>query len=81
MNDPIVKSIEEAAARLGKPFTVDWLKGHMDEIPHVKVGEGRGRGGRVGFTDEHLAQIVAMNTVQPVRPAAPAGPITRRRAS
>lgn len=76
-------SIEEAADRLGGPFTVDWLKGHIDEIPHLKVGAGTGRGGRIGFSEQHLAEIVLMFSVDP-KPSSQPGdftPVTRRRAS
>jgi hypothetical protein len=81
MTDPLVKNIEQAAALMGRPFTVDFLKRHLADLPHIRVGEGRGRGGRVGFTDEQIAEIIRMFTVGPRAKAAPAGPLTRRRAS
>lgn len=65
MTLPMTCDIETAAMRLGGPFTVDWLRGHMHEIPHVKNGSGRGRGGRIGFTEAHLAEIVERFTVRP----------------
>lgn len=58
-------NIEEASRRLGPAFTVDWLKGHIDEIPHGKTGNGTGRAGRIYFTDAHLAQILVQFEVQP----------------
>lgn len=81
MTEPLVKTIDEASERMGRPFTRDFLKAHLDEIPHVRVGEGRGRGGRVGFTDEQMAEIVRMYTVDPTPVRTTSGPITRRRAS
>lgn len=83
MTTPLTYSITEAAARLGGPFTVDWLRGHLAEIPHIKNGSGRGRGGRIGFSELHLAQIVAQFSVEPdtTAPIEPryASAVTRRR--
>lgn len=81
MTAPLTHSIESAAARLGGPFTVDWLKGHIDEIPHIRTGKGRGRSGRIGFSEKHLEQIIAMFSVDP-KPGTNPGdftPLTRRR--
>lgn len=80
---PLTYDVPQAATRLGGPFTVDWLRGHLDEIPHLRVGSGRGRGGRIGFTDAQLDAIVDQHTVAPkTSPALVAGdftPITRRK--
>lgn len=80
---PLSYNIPDAAAMLGGPFTVDWLKERVKrrEVPFVKVGNGRGQGGRVGFTEDHLAQIVAMYTVTVEAPAAEVQPVTRRRSA
>lgn len=78
---PLTFTLAEAAARLGGPFTADWLRGHLAEIPHVKNGSGRGRGGRVGFTDAHLIRIVEMFSIEPDAPTSTEEftPITRRK--
>jgi hypothetical protein len=55
--------IKEAAAELAPLFTEAWLRGHIKEIPHIRVGNGRG--GRIGFTEAHLEEIVAMFEVRP----------------
>jgi hypothetical protein len=81
MADPLTYSLEDAAGRLGGPFTVDWLKGHLAEIPHIRAGKGRGRSGRVGFSEKHLEQIVAMFSIDPLPGTKPGDftPLTRRR--
>lgn len=82
MTAPLSYTIEQAAERLGPAFTVEWLRGHMREIPHGKNGKGRGQGGRIYFTEHHLAEILVMHEVRPDQPAAPKSSIvTRRRAS
>lgn len=83
MTSPLTFTIEQAAARLGGPFTVDWLRGHLDEIPSIKVGGGTGRSGRIGFSEAHLARIVAMFSTEPEPGTQPGDftPVTRRRAS
>lgn len=83
MTAPLTYTLEQAAQRLGGPFTVDWLKGHIDELPHIKVGGGTGRGGRIGFSEADLAAIVLMFRREP-KPATDPGdftPITRRRSA
>ncbi len=65
MTSPLTYSLAEASERLGGPFTVDFLKGHLAELPHIKTGAGRGRGGRVAFSEQHLIRIVDMFSVQP----------------
>jgi hypothetical protein len=81
---PLTYPIEQAAQRLGGSFTVDWLKGHLDELPHIKLGKGTGRSGRIAFSEAHLVAIVAMFTVDPA-PASQPGDFSsvrgRRRAS
>lgn len=62
---PLTYSMEEAAERLGYGFTVDWLKHRIKDLPHIKTGGGHGRGGRVGFTEAHLAEILLMNERRP----------------
>lgn len=83
MTAPLTYSIDAAAERLGGPFTIDWLRGHIDEIPHVKTGRGSGRSGRIGFTEAHLTAIVAMFTVEPAPGTNPGDftPLTRRRSA
>lgn len=75
--------IEEASRRLGEHFTVDWLRGHLSEIPHLKLGKGSGRGGRVAFTDAHLDRILTMFTIEPEAGSDPGDftPISRRRSA
>lgn len=83
MTAPLTYSVEEAAERLGGPFTFDWLKGHLAEIPHIKVGGGRGKGGRIGFSESDLAEILLMFSVKPAPASKPGDftPVSRRRAS
>lgn len=61
-----VRSTEEAAALLH--CTESWLKekARRREIPHTLIG------GRYGFTDEHIAEIIAQFERRPEdsRPAA-----------
>ena len=82
---PLTMTIEQAAERLGSTFTVDWLKGHLHEIPHVKSGKGTGRAGRVGFTEAHLAEILLMFEQRPDETPTPDpddwGVRTRRRSA
>ncbi len=75
-------TVEEAAERLGPICSVAWLKKHMRTIPHRKSGNGVGRAGRVAFTDDDLAAILAMLEVKPKVVADPDDylPVTRRRA-
>lgn len=70
-------SIEQAAEELSPVVTVGWLRKHLSEVPHVKTGSGTGRAGRIGFTDEHLAEIVKFIEKRPAAPVS--GPVTRRR--
>jgi hypothetical protein len=35
------------------------------EIPHTRSGKGRGRAGRLAFTERHLAEILLMLEVRP----------------
>lgn len=74
MSTPLTYSIEQAAARLGHVATADWLRHHLDEIPHVKSGKGSGRAGRVAFTEGHLAEILAMLEKRPEASPAPSDP-------
>jgi hypothetical protein len=85
MTSPLSFNIEQASERLGPAFTVDWLKGHIDEIPHGKTGRGTGRSGRIYFTEAHLAQILLAFEVQPETAPAPGPddftPVSRRRSA
>ena len=65
MSEPLTYNVEQAAERLGGPFTVDWLRKHLAQIPHLRSGAGRGKAGRVGFTEAHLAAIITAHTVEP----------------
>jgi hypothetical protein len=59
---------KSAAVALG--VSEAWLRDRTpSSLPHLKFG---GRGGRVVFTDEHLAEIRAMFTVRPA-----GAPVTR----
>lgn len=85
MTERLTYTIEEAAERLGAGFTVDWLRARVKrrEIPFVKSGHGTGRGGRVSFTEAHLARIVALHTVEPEQGNGRGDftPVTRRRSA
>jgi hypothetical protein len=63
----------EAAEKLG--VSVDWLREHHAEIPHLRLGR------LIRFTDAHLARIQADREVQPQMPPSykPAETIRRRR--
>jgi hypothetical protein len=74
MTTPLTYTIDQAAERIGPLVTVDWLKKHMSEIPHRKSGLGRGRAGRIGFTETDIAEIVQMLERRPEDKPAPAGP-------
>jgi hypothetical protein len=76
-----VYSVEQAGEILSPLFTAAWLRGHIDEIPHTRAGDGRGRSGRIGFTEAHLAEIVAMHEVRPVGPVPPKSTVVTRRRS
>lgn len=79
-NLPLTYDINAAAARLGGAFTVEWLRKRVNrgEIPHGKNGAGRGKAGRIYFTDAHLAEIIAMYEVRPAS-VPKSGIVTRRR--
>jgi hypothetical protein len=55
-----VYSIDQVAEILGPVVTVDWLKKHLDQVPHLKSGRGTGRAGRLGFTRAHVEEIIGM---------------------
>jgi hypothetical protein len=59
---PLTYSCENAAARIGDAVTADWLKRHASagQIPHLRSGNGRGRAGRISFTEVHLAEILKL---------------------
>lgn len=83
---PLTYTITEAADRLGSAFTVAWLRKHINAIPHVRSGGGTGRAGRIGFTDAHLAEIVARYEIRPDGWASPTqpedfAPLSRRRSA
>lgn len=80
MTDRLTHTVEQASAKLGEAFTVDWIRHHIDELPHGRTGEGTGRAGRIFFTDADLEQIVAMRAVRRPEPTR-VGPVGRRRAS
>lgn len=74
MTAPLTYSVEQAAERLGHVVTADWLKHHLEQIPHVKSGKGTGRAGRVAFTEGHLAEILLMLEKRPEGSQAPSEP-------
>lgn len=53
----------EAAALL-RPVTENWLREHIRDLPHLRIGR------RIAFTDEHIEQIRRQHEHQPT-PAAP----------
>jgi hypothetical protein len=76
MTTPLTYDVHAAAERIGPAVTVDWLRKHAQrgEIPHTRSGRGRGRSGRIAFTDAHLAEIIAQLEQRPAGSPAPAGP-------
>lgn len=60
----ILYGYAEAATALDLPET--WLRRHINELPHCKVGQ------HVKFTEAHLREIAEMFEVRPDQPAAPA---------
>jgi hypothetical protein len=76
VSEQLSYNVEQAAEKLGGPFTPDFLIGHLPEIPHLKLGKGTGRSGRIGFSELHLAEIVQMFTVEPSEPTPPTGQFT-----
>lgn len=76
MTAPLTHNIEEAAHILGPVASVDWLKKAVaaKKVPHVRSGNGRGRAGRVAFTDAHLAEILLLLEQRPEDSPAPDGP-------
>lgn len=86
MTTPLTYNPREAAARIGAAVTEDWLKKRAaaDEIPHTRSGKGRGRAGRIAFTEAHLAEILQLLEHRPAAMPAPSGPdddwglVTRR---
>lgn len=81
MTAPAIRtySIIEAGEQLAPVVTAGWLKRHIREIPHLRMGPGRGRAGRIGFTEAHLVEILAMHEVRPVSVPEPASSIVTRR--
>lgn len=83
--EPMSYDCEEAARRLGSIVTPDWLKRHARYYPHLRAGRGRGRSGRIAFTAEHLAIILADLEQTPAEKPVPApaeqfrSVVTRRR--
>lgn len=74
MTAPLTYNVQQAAERIGPAVTVDWLKKHIKEIPHTRSGEGRGRAGRVAFTEAHLAEILQLLEKRPESMPAPDQP-------
>lgn len=76
MSEPLGKltySCERAAERIGDAVTADWLKRHASagEIPHLRSGKGRGRAGRIAFTEAHLVEILKSLERRPAGETAP----------
>ena len=74
---PLSYSLEEAPAVLGSIFTVEFLRSHIEDLPHIRLGKGRGRAGRIGFTEDQLREIVARYAV-PARPLPKPQPVDAR---
>lgn len=76
MTAPLTYNIERAAERIGDAVTADWLKRHATAgtIPHTRSGNGRGRAGRIAFTEAHLAEILLMIEKRPESMPAPDQP-------
>ena len=60
MTAPLTYNFEQAAERIGHAVSASWLKRHAaaGDIPHTRSGAGRGRAGRVSFTEAHLVEIL-----------------------
>lgn len=71
-------SLQEAADELAPVITFSWLKHHIKDLPHLRAGKGRGRAGRIGFTADHLREIVAMCESRPTETASQSTVVTRR---
>lgn len=66
-----------AAARLreaGYPVTERWLRNHIKELPHTKIGY------EVRFTDAQLAELVADRSRTPAAQES-LKPVSRRRSA
>lgn len=68
--EPLTLTCEQAAQRIGAAVTADWLKRRAmrGEIPHTRSGKGRGRSGRIAFTDAHLTEILRIIEQRPTAP-------------
>lgn len=73
---PLTYDVHAAAERIGPAVTVDWLKKHAaaGTIPHTRSGKGRGRSGRIAFTEAHLAEILQQLEQRPDAMPAPTDP-------
>lgn len=67
MTAPLTFNVEQAAERIGPAVTVDWLKkaATARRIPCTRSGKGRGRAGKLAFTEAHLAEILLMIEQRP----------------
>jgi hypothetical protein len=76
MTTPLTYTPRQAAERIGAAVTEDWLKKRAaaDAIPHTRSGKGRGRSGRIAFTEAHLAEILQLIEHRPEGTPAPAAP-------
>ena len=62
---------DEAARRLtaaGYPRTAHWLKTHLSQVPHTRIGRD------VRFTDAQLLEFLQLSSREPVVKAAGNGP-------
>jgi hypothetical protein len=75
---PLTYTPAEAAERIGAAVTEDWLKKRAaaDLIPHTRSGNGRGRSGRIAFTEAHLAEILQQIERRPAENPEPAPEFT-----
>lgn len=71
---PLTYTVEQAAERLGPAVTKDWIKHHIAELPHTRSGKGRGRAGRVAFTEAHLMEILLLIEHRPATSPIPSQP-------
>lgn len=74
MTSPLSYTVEQAAERIGPAVTVDWLKHNLATLPHTKSGKGRGRAGRVAFTEAHLHEILLLIEKRPEGSPGPSKP-------
>jgi hypothetical protein len=57
----------------GYPVTADWIKKHLAEVPHLRMGR------KIRFTDALLGEFIAQSTRRPSTDDDTLRPASRRR--